>query len=295
MTVGFLLTSLLGLLWAAVGITVALARRRNCPIWHFYTAGSGGAAFLCWIWWSFDPVGSGAIPRLLLFTAPAAIFNALGQALTMYNLKSSGRALAFALPQTNFIFPFLYAGIFLGGVFNVLNVTGLALITAAILCSGQRETENGSRRALLSFRELGLGVAAAVIVGMGQIFLLYAADTGGDAPPILKSALILTVSTAVYGTGAWIDRRRPRRLKFRSLRYGLLWSIAATLSYYVLFCSIAVMAESNRSGVVFALAGSMTIVLFWLFSALKLRDRVSKRQIAILLLILAGIVTIRLG
>jgi len=43
----FFLSILLGCLWAAVGVTVALARNKDCPIWHFYTVGAGGVMRSC--------------------------------------------------------------------------------------------------------------------------------------------------------------------------------------------------------------------------------------------------------
>ncbi|MFA6815364.1 MAG: hypothetical protein WCS73_03625 [Lentisphaeria bacterium] len=296
MRFGFFLSILLGCLWAAVGVTVALARNKNCPIWHFYTVGAGGGAFLCWLFWCFTPSGASAIPQLLVFMGCAAFFNALGQALTMYNLKASGRSLAFTLPQINFVFPFLYAALFMNGVINFLNVSGFVLITVAILCSCKSAKKDSlESQSLLSLRELFLGGSAAVIIGIGQIFLLYAATIKNDAPPILKAALILTVSAIVYGIGACIDHKHSLALKLHAMHYGFFWSVAAMLSYYVLLRALSVMGPFNRSGIVFALAGSITIVIFWLFSFLKMHDKISRRQMIVLSLILGGIVAIRLG
>ena len=144
MTAGFLLSLLLGVVWAALGASVAQARRKGCPICCFYTVGTATAALLAWCALGFRMPGSAGELRLLLpYLTAAAFFNSLGQMIAMYNLKASGRVLAYALPQTNFIFPFLFAGLFLGGIISLWNLIGIVLIVAGIClpANGRQDKE----------------------------------------------------------------------------------------------------------------------------------------------------------
>lgn len=297
MTAGFLLSLLLGVVWAALGASVAQARRKGCPICCFYTVGTATAALLAWCALGFRMPGSAGELRLLLpYLTAAAFFNSLGQMIAMYNLKASGRVLAYALPQTNFIFPFLFAGLFLGGIISLWNLIGIVLIVAGICLSanGRQDKEKKSSGVLLSGRELLLGTAASFSCGLSQIALLLAVESS-ETSAALKSALFLTVSTLFYALGMIRSGRPAPELLRKTLGFGIVWGVLALLSYRILFGALEIMEKFHRSGVVFAISCSGAIIFFWLFSALKLCDRVSSRQLLILGLILAGILAVRLG
>lgn len=220
----------------------------------------------------------------------------------MYNLKASGRVLAYALPQTNFVFPFLYSVIFLGGVINLWNVTGLLLIVGGVFLSanlsakrsGEERVSRGNTT-LLAPRELLFGVAASVSCGISQILVLLAETSAGTASATFKSALLLSASVIVYGLGAAREKHVPGKIRLRTLCGGVAWGVFAMCSYLVLFHALALMEESRRSGVVFAIGCSVAVLLFWVYSVCRLRDRVSRRQLVVLGVILAGIIAVRLG
>lgn len=303
MASGFFCSILLGVVWACVGATVASARKEKCPVWSFYTIGTAVAALLCWGGWILGDPGRVENGWYLFFRlAPAACFNALGQALTMYNLKASGRVLAYALPQTNFVFPFLYSVIFLGGVINMWNFTGLLLIVGGVFLSanlsGKRSDEESVPRGnttLLAPREVVFGVAASVSCGISQILVLLSETNAGTASATFKSALLLSASVVVYGVGAAHEKYVSGKIRLRTLRGGVVWGVFAMCSYLVLFHALALMAESRQSGVVFAIGCSVAVLLFWVYSVCRLRDRVSRRQLAVLGVILSGIIAVRLG
>lgn len=303
MTAGFFYSILLGAVWACVGATVASARKEGCPVWSFYTIGTGLAALLCWGGWILESPGRVENGWNLFFClAPAAFFNASGQALTMYNLKASGRVLAYALPQTNFVFPFLFSALFLGDVINPWNVAGLLLIVGGVFLSANLSAkasgkERAQRRAdtLLSPRELLLGIASAISCGISQILVLLAETNSESVSTVFKSALLLSASAIFYGLGAARETHVSGKVRLRTLYGGVAWGFFAMCSYLLLFHALALMEEYRRSGVVFAIGCSVAILLFWVYSVCRLRDGVSRRQLVVLAVILAGIIAVRLG
>lgn len=303
MAAGFFYSILLGVAWACVGATVASARKEGCPVWSFYTVGTALAALLCWGGWILGAPGRVENGWNLFFClAPSAFFNALGQALTMYNLKASGRALAYALPQTNFVFPFLFSVFFLGGVINPWNVIGLLLIVGGVFLSANLSAKRsgkdrvpGGVDALLAPRELLFGIAAAVSCGISQILVLLAETSSGTTSPLFKSALLLSASVIVYGLGAAHETHVAGKVRLRMLRGGVAWGFFAMCSYLLLFHALALMEEYRQSGIVFAIGCSVAVLLFWVYSVCRLRDRVSRRQLVVLCVILAGIIAVRLG
>ena len=289
---GFLLSVLLGAIWAAVGSSVAAARKKGVPIWHFYAAAAFGAACLSWLLWLTDSSESEIIPELLLFLLPAAVLNALCQALTMYNMKSSATTLAFSLPQLNFVMPFLFMVTFYDERITPFSAVGLLLIICSILFSGSnKKTDEDSP--LMRPKEILLALAAVLLGGASQTFLAVS-TVAAAAPPLLKSAVLLTANFCTYAIGVLFSGRKEFAVK-ELIKCSSSWSILATLSYIVLFKALEIMSKSGTTGIIFAVAGACSIICFWGSSLILFRDKCSLRQIIVLVMIICGTIAVRMA
>ena len=135
MNVGWLLVMLLGVAWTAVGITVSEGRRKGCPVQQFYFTGSFFAVLLL-----VSVAGAAGVRGIFAAEARPAVLgffigsllNGSGQAISMMNLTQGGRALAYAIPQQAFLFPYLWSIAFWGQRLGALSVVGILLIGGAV-------------------------------------------------------------------------------------------------------------------------------------------------------------------
>ena len=99
MKIEYLLVLLIGCIWTAIGITMAEARKKKCQISLFYLIGSLLAmGLLIIISQIFDSTPFFSLKTIaaavLFFTG--SLLNGTGQALSMFNLRFGGRALAYS-------------------------------------------------------------------------------------------------------------------------------------------------------------------------------------------------------
>ena len=296
---GFLLLFLLGFCWASAGAAVAVARHENCSIWTFYFTGSLAAALMSWGWLAFRnlPEFSGLLYMpVLIYIVAAAFLNALGQAVTMYNLSAGGRSIAFAIPQTCFLLPFVFAVFFWGERLSFWSAAGIICIAAAILINGWKKNGDTSFGA----RRLFIGIAAALIVGLSQLMLVFPSRMVGEeaaAAMAFRVPLLLSFSALFYGLGIFVFHGRLFKGFFnvKVYKWGVCWGIAAIFSYVVLFMALDLMSRHGQSGIVFAVACSVNIVLFALFSGIRMKERLSIQQLCSIVMIVVGIISVKAG
>ena len=288
---GYFWTILLGILWSSVGIIVALARNKQCPIWSFYCCGSAVAVLLLLPFSDLSAASLSWTGAGLL--ALGALGNTLGQTLTMYNLRGGARAIIFSLQQMNFVFTYILSLLFLSEKITVFSASGMLLLLVSVLGTGLLGGK-GEDHSLPDLKQLLMGIAAAMVIGGGQYALLLAGSrylTG--ISPATKAGVVLFFNILFYGMGALTEWREFRTQKMDILRFGTSWAIGAALSYMVLFHTINKMNEIARGGLVFAIGCSTCILFFYLFSVLKMKDRITWKQILLISGILAGVILLR--
>lgn len=298
MGVGYLSAVFLGILWLGIGLVMADARNQGLPITAFYFFGTLMASAFGWGILVFQ-----GLPTMhLLANGPfiglligGALLNCLGQGMTLKNLERDGRSLAYALPQLCFVVPFVVSIVWLGESLTLakgLGFASLALAVYWIALAGKP----GSPGARFSRRRLLWSGLAALLMGGSQVTLLLALrhPEGRSASPLLLSVLILSVSMVIYAAGyAFISRDRLRFAP-RVLLLGGLWGALAISSYTVLFFSLSHMAPRGK-GVVFAIASSIAITGFSLFSVLWMKEKATLWLWGALTLVVIGGIELRLG
>lgn len=300
---GFLLLFLLGFCWASAGAAVAVARHEKCSVWTFYFTGSLAAALMSWglLVFGSTPDFSGLFYMpVVLYIAAAAFFNALGQAVTMYNLSAGGRSIAFAIPQTCFLIPFIFAICFWGENLSFWSAAGIICIAGAILINGWKKDDKKDADSSIGRRRLLIGVLAALIVGLSQLMLLFPSRMAGEEAARamqFRVPLLLSFSVLFYGVGIFIFHGKLYKEYFSAkvYKWGLLWGIAAIFSYIVLFMALDLMSRHGQSGIVFAVACSVNIVLFALFSGIRMKEKLSFQQLCSIMMIVAGIISVKAG
>lgn len=302
MNIEFLSVLLLASLWVGIGITVARARRDDCSIRKFYFTGSLWASLLLGIFLLISGesirIDSANLPALIAFSV-ASLLNGIGQALTMLNLKGGASALAYAIPLLGFVLPFIWSGIFLGEHMTGMNIAGLVMTAFAVVLAipQARKTHPAAAASGMGIMRLLTALAAMIILGFSQIFMIYPTlpqNAQMHIPSSFAAFVVLLTNTIVFGM-AILFRGSSHNAPFRRvLTYGLFWGGLAVLSYLVLFLALRLMGKHAQAGIVFPVACAMTIVGFSIFSRVWLKEILSRRQILALAAIIVGIFMIKL-
>ena len=297
MNTGYLLTVVLGVVWTAVAVILSEGRRRDCPVPQFYFAGSLIAVLILMCF-----AGADGLRGIFSSDARSAVWclffgsilNGAGQAVSMMNLSRGGRALAYAIPQQAFLFPYLWSIAFWGQYVSVLSVVGIALIVAAVFYLSV--TRNGDRSASLSARRIVVALLAMVLMGTSQIILItptrFAASQ--TLPPLSAACVILGANTLFFL--AWSSIRPRGFAAFRLyLPLGAGWGVCAAASYSILMAALVHLGKVGQSGIVFPVAAGILILLYSLFTVLRYREHLDWTRRCALAALVCGIFLVKLG
>jgi len=291
----WLVTISVGLIWSAIGVVMASVKKRKFPEFAFYLFGTATAAIIGWVILfakgALDLNAMKDLP-LLCTLSGAALLNSIGQVLTLKNLEGKGSSLAYALPQTCFLIPFLFTIMFQHETLNIWKMCGLASITVAIYAMAIAAGKGNG----LSIKKLLIGGLSALLIGSSQILLMQAMQSAKQysVSSLYCSVIVMSVSIFVFGTIVYI-RRRIARFERGIIKWSVLWGVLAILSFSLLFHALNRMSIYGSTGIVFAVGSSMCIVGFSLFSWFKLNEKFSRITVSAIALIIIGIISIRLG
>lgn len=296
MNLGYALLLLLGLCWTLVAILSSAAKSRKCRVFVFYFTGSTVAVTLLFL------LGGTTVIRELLLPekrfaiacfALCSILNGTGQAITMWNLKKGGRALAYAIPQLAFLCPFLWSIFFWGQILNWRACGGILLIVGAALFLSLAKHEDKSSD--LSAKRVLISAGAMLICGISQI--LMTTPTQLPAAQALSSfagaCVIQGVNALFFLLLSAVSRIRGKEDILRSAKFGVLWGVVATIAYLILLSALRLLKEVGQSGIVFAVGCGITIAAFTLFTVIRYREKQTVLQWTAFAAIIAGIVLVK--
>ena len=301
MNYAYLLLPLLGLLWALVGVIVSEAKQNGIRPQHFYLTGSICSSALLLLLNIFFCTSSNLdkskLHAVILYVL-GAFLNGSGQALSMSNLKRQGRALAYSIPLLAFLLPYFWSVAFWSQSFTWKALTGLGLITGAIiyLSANKKGTIQTENKASLPLNQIIVAFAALFIIGIAQTLLSIPSQLPAERTlSPLQGAFVLQASSALFFLG-WTLLGKDcsiANLK-RSIPYGLLWGTTAAASYSVLLPALLLLGRVRQAGIVFPAGCSLTILLFTSYTAIRYRERLSWKQCLAFASVIAGIFLVKL-
>ena len=302
MSFEYLLLPLIGLVWTFVAVTVAYARAKNIPIFHFFLVGGTISTLIFFIinlCVGMENIFSAQYRAATIYFIIGSLLNSLGQAISMYNLKQGGRALAFAIPQLAFLLPYTWSLIFWKEKLTVFGITGLLLITLAICYLSLKKKNNNSStpsNTSLDYKRLIVAFIAMFFIGASQIATsMPMLLTKENQLSTLTGSMVIQISAVVFFSICCIFSP----VKFiesikRSVKFGFYWSIGAVTSYCVLLPALKIMGNKNQSGIVYPVACSTLIMLFAIYASIFFKEKLSQSQIAAFIAIVVGIFLVRM-
>ena len=296
----FLLLPLLGGIWTLVSVIVIRAREAGVHPVVFYFAGTTVSTVLCGIGLflpgaeSVDLSVPGARAVLGCFAA-ASLLNASGQAVTMYNLKSGGRALAVAIPQLSFLVPFFCAMLFWGEPATFQRIAGVGTIALAVFLSSYG-TPKKDVPGQWNLKRLGFSLITVVLAGMSQTTLVMSSHLyGSPVPGMLKTFVYIVTAALFFGILTIFEIRKTGLPPLRKLKFGGLWGIVATISNLMLFYCVDLFTRRGQSGIVYAVACASLMVFIMLYTRFRLKEKLTCLQNLAALGMIAGVLMVRLG
>ena len=297
MNKGYLLLAALGVAWTAVAVVVSEGRRRDCPVPQFYFAGSLIATIILMCLAGAEELRGIFAPEARLAVCCffcGSILNGSGQAVSMMNLSRGGRALAYAIPQQAFLFPYLWSIAFWGQRISLISVAGIGMIVAAVFYLSV--TRSGDRSAALPARRIAVALLAMLLLGTSQIILITptrfaAAQT---LPRLPAACVILTANTLFFLVWSLI---RPRGFAaFRKyLPFGAAWGVCAATSYCILLSALGMLGKIGQSGIVFPVGAGILILLYSLFTVVRYREQLDWKRRCAFAALVCGIFLAKLG
>lgn len=301
MNLYYLLLPLLGLLWTLVAIIISEARQHNIKITYFYLTGSILSALLLLAVNIRTGIASffHAQCRItILCFAFGAVFNGMGQAISMANLRQNGRALAYSIPLLAFLLPYFWSVFFWSQHFSWQAGTGLLIIIAAILFLTMKKDLplQNSANSTLPFYRVMIAVAAMIIIGIGQVLMAIPTQFPKEQTlsPWAGASLIQIVNAIFFLIWILVEGHNSFKELKRACRFGLFWGICAAASFCVLFFALRALGEMQQAGIVFPTGCSITILLYSIFTSLRFREKLTWSQYLAFILVSVGIFLIKL-
>ena len=296
----FLLLPLLGGVWTLVSVIVIRAREAGIHPVVFYFVGTTVSTVLCGLALflpgmeapDFSVPGTGAF---LGCFAAASLLNALGQSVTMYNLKSGGRALAVAIPQLSFLFPFFCAMLFWGEPADFRRILGVGIIALAVFFSSYGSPKSDVP-GQWNLKRLGFSLITVVLAGMSQATLVMSAHLyGSPVSGMLRTFVYIVTAALFFGVLTIFEIRRTGFPALRKLKFGGLWGVVATASNLLLFHCVELFTRRGQSGIVYAVACASLMVFIMFYTRFRLKEKLTFLQNLAALSMIAGVLMVRLG
>lgn len=297
MSTGYLLLLALGICWTFVAIILSEAKSKNCSIFAFYCIGSFLAALLLLLWGGLPLLKELVMPEKRFAVgcfAVCAIFNGIGQGITMWNLKKGGRALAYAIPQLSFLLSFVWSIFFWSQQLNWRSASGIVLIvTAVVFLSMCKQQKNSSE---LELKRVFISIGAMMLCGISQILLITPTQlSSAEALNPLTGSCVIQASNALFFLILLQCRYKQEKSGIKpAVKYGIFWGIFASCAYCVLLPALRILGKIGQSGIVFAVGSSMTILLFTGFTVIRFREKLTLAQWGAFAGIITGIILVRI-
>ncbi len=281
MNTGYYLVILLGVAWTAVAVSISEGKRRNSSIPLFYLTGSALALVILAILSGGSVFGELADPRKILpvcWFAAGAVLNGAGQAVSMSNLKQGGRALAYAIPQQAFLFPYVWSIFFWGQRISVISSGGIVVIALAVLFLSL--LRNGGGGSTLPKKRLFVALLAMLLQGVSQILLVMPTqvEEARLLTPLAGACVIFASNIVFFLVWCLLAKVRGREVIYSSCIYGVFWGISAAASYCLLLPALRMLRASGQSGIVFPAGIGILILLYTAFTAVFYHERLNWKQ-----------------
>ena len=288
MLAGFLCAFAAGGFWSCSGIINSLSARFKLDVRSYLLVNVLFTAMICAVFtvrWTVFFTATTAFSAL--FMLPAGIFNACGALTLQRALRTGNHAAVFLISQSAMVFPFLSAVLFFGENLSAKSIGGVLLIFAGMLTSAVPELRLRERSA--DRRWLIYALGAFVTLGISQTLMSLPSHWNhcGDSAHARTFLVYCGGSLLLLLSVIFPGEEKFRFSKMLAVGGGVT-GIFNAISMALIFKALDILSSHNLAGLVFSCAIAASLVLFWIYAVLTIKEKRSLWQFCGILLTASG-------
>jgi len=285
-----------GLLWCGIGVLISKVTSRGTDFPCFMAGSYVVTALLALV----------LFPRhTLLLTGPVPrLWNTIGVLLAAGLLSSTGllllnRAMAlgphgasWTIAQSALVVPFAVGVLLWHDQSTALNLCGVAAILGALIAFGMARARRDHDTHPESGKWFAFALATLAVFGLQQTLMTIPSRWPDWSDAVRLRIPLFTTGCAICYVIVTLHRGGWPPFKFR--KEHLILPCIALPSQFLLFLALDISAEYGRTGLVYPLTVGTCIVSFALYSALVLREPLSRCTLAGMVMGAVGVVLVAL-
>lgn len=295
MFIGIIFLFITATLWNVLGAVISHSAQKNLNLGFIQGAGMI-ILFLLAIPTYF--IEKNAIPLSILLTTPiCGIANYVTFLLMNRAMQCGHNGLTWAMVQSAFISPFLMGILFFNQLYSITRITGIVILLLSMLIMGfygkNSSSNNCNKKHLWLLYTLG-GFFAA---GIGQCT--------ANIPSYLLQENSATLLTAFSRTGlgalgtfiAFLIHGIVNRKIYdwhNCIKPTLIMSFTTMLVLFFTFFALDILAANNAGSIAYPIIVGISITLFFIYNAIKLKEKLSIPALCGVIVCLIGIIVIAL-
>jgi drug/metabolite transporter (DMT)-like permease len=280
--IGISLLVATGLGWAFLGVQLSYCAQRRIPMVTMLGPQQVlGLLIVFSVVPDYPAISKGLSHDTWLLAAvmlAAGVLNAVGLLALQRAMRMGHHGVTWVIGQSAVILPFLAGMVLFGEPSTAVRWCGVGAIIAGIVALGCARHEQEVERPSSMFSWFAVAASALVLLGVGQVLQTLPSHLAG-----LADAMRLRIPLLSFGNGAiilvlWLrDGGRPARRTLAMAAIGTVIAVVATLT---LFRGLDILAQAGMGALGFPLAIGSSVVGFAVYSAVVLREPVTRWHVA---------------
>lgn len=221
----------------------------------------------------------------------SGLLNAMGILTMQRAMRAGHHGITWAIGQSAMVLPFLAGTLLFGEPVSSLHLVGVGaiVISLAVLGGTRKDTEVQDRRENPRSWFL-LAVATLVLLGLGLVMAALPSHMPRLTDPANLRVPSLCLGNAIIYLTLWgREGGMPDR---RTMALAVVGAIVGTASTLTMFCGLDLLSQAQMAAVGFPIAVGTCVVSFGLYSAVVLREPVTRWHLVGLALGLVGVVCV---
>ncbi|MBN2713777.1 MAG: hypothetical protein JXR97_15270 [Planctomycetes bacterium] len=291
MATPILLMVVTGCMWSALGVVMLTVNRRGIPAVDYYGLGALAAVFTSlatlvrWdqINW-LDP----RLMHMAFYLVGGGIINSIAQVMIIVNLGRGPKAPIWAISQSAMVIPFLTGLIAFDERLSAAGGAGILLLLFALAILGQpkkRITENQEQSTASNW--FLFAAATMILLGISQAIVALPSrwenfsDSGNLRTPLTCFGSFIGMTMVKLG--------RRKNYSLDGIGLCACFAVLATLSYWLLFKAMDLLALVQMTGIAFPLGIGTCITAFSVYTWIVEKVPIAKREVFGVLCTVGGI------
>lgn len=295
MAVGIIFLFITAIMWVILGAVISHAAQKNLNLGFIQGA---GAIVLAAVTLPLYFLTDMSVPYQVMIAVPlSGIGNYLTFILMNKAMQKGPNGLVWAMIQSAFVMPFLMGIIFFKVPCPKTRIAGLIMLVLAMIVMGvfgKKDDNKVEKRSYIwiVFTVLGFLVAGATQSCANLPSYLIKEEAGGILTALFRAGLSSGGIFATFFVHGLIDKKI---FQWKGcINSTIVMTVATILSLVFTFIGLDRLAKCNVGAIAYPMIVGISIAIFMIYTAIRLKEKLSFPALCGVLLCLGGIVVIAL-